>query len=170
MPAIDYLNRGPGTTVISRSVPFEDIASPEVLRLRAYVEKARGDKAFMSKADLDPAQIKPLLPLLALMEFSGPPLRVLYRLFGTSLVALYGELTGTYLHERSDHPQLRQDAMMNYERLIVEKKPIYGITEVEVGENRHRTFEWAFFPLSSDDAVVTHALYIEQRSKARPRF
>jgi hypothetical protein len=170
MPAIDYLNRGPGTTVITHSVPFEDIASPEVLRLHAFVEKVRGVRPFMSKADIDPSQIKPLLPLLALMEFSGPPLRVFYRLFGTSLVALYGELTGTYLHERADHPQLRQDALVSYERLVAEKKPIYGITEVEVGENRHRTFEWAFFPLSSDGTTITHALYIEQRSKAKPRF
>ena len=170
MPAIDYLNRGPGTTVISRSVPFEDIASPEVLRLHASVEKTRGMRPFMSKADIEPGQIKAILPLLALMEFSGPPLRVFYRLFGTSLVALYGELTGTYLHERADHPQLRQDAMVNYERLVAEKKPIYGITEVEVGENRQRTFEWAFFPLSSDGSTISHALYIEQRSKAKPRF
>jgi hypothetical protein len=170
MPAIDYLNRGPGTTVISRSVPFEEIASPEVLRLQAYVEKTRGDRVYMSKADLDPAQIKPLLPLLALMEITSPPLRVFYRLFGTSLVALYGELTGTYLHERVNHPQLRDEALGKYAQLIVEKRPIYGITELVVGENRHRTFEWAFFPLSSDGTTITHALYIEQRSRAKPRF
>ena len=170
MPGTDYLNRGPGAKVISRSVPFDEIVSPEVLTLQAYVDRTRGRRPFLSKADLDPAQIKPLLPLLALTEISTAPLRVHYRLFGTSLVALYGELTGTYLDERTDNPQLRDEAMKNYRRLVVEKTPIYGITELEIGTNRRRTFEWAFFPLSSDGSTVSHALYIEQRSKEKPRF
>lgn len=170
MPKTDYLDRGPGATVISRPVPFEEIAAPEILSLQDYVEKTRGERPFASKADLDPAAIKPLLPLLALVEFGGPPLTVFYRLFGTSLVALYGELTGTYLHDRTDNPQLRKDALESYERLIAARRPIYGVTEVSVGNDRRRTFEYGFFPLSSDETTITHALYIEQRSKDQPRF
>lgn len=170
MPAIDYLNRGPGTKVISHSVPFDEIGSAEVLQLRAYIDEIRGDRALASKADLDPAEIKELLPLLALMEITVEPLTVFYRLFGTSLVALYGELTGSYLHDRIANPDLRDEALKSYQRLIVEKAPIYGVTELEVGSNRERAFEWAFFPLSSDGVAITHALYIEQRSEKKPRF
>lgn len=167
---MSYLDQGPGTRVVSRSVDFSDITSAEVRHLQAYLEEIKGARHFPSKADLDPARIKHLLPLLALMDISDPPLRVHYRLFGTQLVELYGNLTGTDLHLREANPQLLEDAAQNYRQLLARRQPIYGITELEMDEDKIRTFEWAFFPLSSDDVAISHVLYIEQRSTPKERY
>jgi hypothetical protein len=166
---MSYADQGPGTRVISRAVPLDEITSTEVLHLHAYLERIKGKRCFPAKAELDPAEIKALLPLLALMDISNPPLRVHYRLFGTSLVELYGNLTGTELHQRTADQQLLDDALSNYQLLLSHRKPIYGVTELEIDDDKTRTFEWAFFPLSADDITITHVLYIEQRSVAEPR-
>jgi hypothetical protein len=168
-PAMSYVDQGPGTRVVSRAVPYSDIASVEVRQLHDYLEELKADRPFAAKADLDPARIKMLLPLLALMDISGPPLRVHYRLFGTYLVELYGNLTGADLHLRETDQRLIDDAYENYEKLLAEREPIYGVTELEIDTNKTRTFEWAFFPLSSDGVTITHVVYIEQRSAAIER-
>ena len=101
---MSYADQGPGTRVISRAVPFSEITSAEVRELQAYLAEIRGDRPFAAKADLDPSRIKALLPLIGLMDISSPPLRVHYRLFGTYLVELYGNLTGTDLNLRQSDP------------------------------------------------------------------
>jgi hypothetical protein len=166
---MSYVNQGPGARVISRAVAYDEITSTEVLHLHTYLERIKGKRHFPAKTDLDPAEIKALLPLLALMDISSPPLRVHYRLFGTSLVDLYGNLTGTDLHQRTADQQLLNDALSNYQLLLIHRKPIYGVTELVIDDDKTRTFEWAFFPLSTDDVTITHVLYIEQRSVAEPR-
>lgn len=166
---MSYVDQGPGTRVVSRAVPFGDITSVEVKQLHDYLEKLKDGRSFASKADIDPARIKALLPLLALMDISNPPLRVHYRLFGTYLVELYGNLTGMDLHLRETDQRLIDDAYANYHLLLTKRQPIYGITELEIDRNKTRTFEWAFFPLSSDGATITHVVYIEQRSAAIER-
>jgi hypothetical protein len=166
---MSYVDQGPGTRVVSRAVPFSDINSTEVRQLHDYLEELKGDRCFAAKADIDPARIKALLPLLALMDISSPPLRLHYRLFGTYLVELYGNLTGTDLHLRQTEQQLIDDAYGNYEELLSRREPIYGVTELEVDRDKTRTFEWAFFPLSADGVTITHVIYIEQRSAAIER-
>lgn len=166
---MNYVDQGPGARVISRWVSLSEITSSEVLQLHAYLEKIKGNRRFAAKADIDPAEIKPLLPLLALMDIAYPPIRIHYRLFGTALVDLYGNLTGKELHQRSADQRLLDEAWKNYGLLIAEQRPIYGVTELEINADKIRTFEWAFFPLSADDQRITHAVYIEQRSAEEPR-
>ncbi|HVI87980.1 MAG TPA: PAS domain-containing protein [Dongiaceae bacterium] len=166
---MSYVDQGPGTRVVSRAVPFSDITSAEVKQLHDYLEELKGERPFAAKADLDPSRIKTLLPLLALMDISSPPLRVHYRLFGTYLVELYGDLTGTDLHLRQTDQRLIDDAYTNYQQLLTERRPIYGVTELEIDRDKTRTFEWAFFPLSADGTTITHVVYIEQRSAAVDR-
>ena len=166
---MSYVDQGPGTRVVSRAVPFSDITSAEVKQLHDYLEELKGERPFAAKADLDPSRIKTLLPLLALMDISSSPLRVHYRLFGTYLVELYGNLTGTDLHLRQTDQRLIDDAYTNYQQLLTERQPIYGVTELEIARDKTRTFEWAFFPLSTDGTTITHVVYIEQRSAAVDR-
>ena len=76
------------------------IKSGMVSALYSYWLKRRGDRLMPRRADIEPGDIKPLLPNLFLSEFETEPFRVRYRLIGTEIVnhARY-DFTGRYLDE-----------------------------------------------------------------------
>lgn len=75
------------------------------------------------RAMLDPAAIKPLLPLVLLAEFEPAPFRVRYRLTGTSVDQWNNmNITGRYLDDLADEggfgavAKLQESYLQCYER------------------------------------------------------
>ena len=60
----------------------------------------KGDRPTVSRAEIDPGEIKSLLPHVGLVDIERAPLRFRYRLAGTEIVKGYGlEVTGRYLDQ-----------------------------------------------------------------------
>jgi hypothetical protein len=77
-----------------------DLATAPLQRAWTQLETKRGDRPFLGRADIDPAEFKPLLPSTALVEIHGDPPRFRVRLAGTEWRAALGfEPTGLWLHE-----------------------------------------------------------------------
>ena len=71
--------------------------SPTVLQLHAYWRSKLRGRPMPAPADIDPAEIRALLPSLIVAEYVGTPVRVRYRLVGTQQV-YYNGLDFTALH------------------------------------------------------------------------
>ncbi|MBK8157715.1 MAG: PAS domain-containing protein [Rhodospirillaceae bacterium] len=70
------------------------IASVKIDQLRRWWLSKCGQRRFPDRADLDPAELKPLLPYILISE-RLEPFNVRYRLVGTRVVGITGlDITG----------------------------------------------------------------------------
>ncbi len=78
-----------------------DMAGNERLReIHAYWASRIVDGRLPARRDIEPGDIPRLLPGLFLVDLiAGPPRRFQYRLVGTQIARIEGELTGKYLDE-----------------------------------------------------------------------
>lgn len=139
-----------------------------VRQLRDYWDSKRLGRAVPVRADIDPAEIKPLLPYLLIADLFTDPLRVRFRLAGTQVCEAFGfNIAGRWLEDLD----LSADAefwLGQYQRLIAVPAPIYGrTTGTRAGVEMFRS-DWAMFPLSSDGQRVDQCLEIEDWSKGSP--
>ncbi|ABS63754.1 protein of unknown function DUF1457 [Parvibaculum lavamentivorans DS-1] len=79
------------------SAGFHDV---RLERLYAYWLKKKGDLVAPMRRDLDPAEIKPFLPILNLLDVRREPLGFQHRLVGTEIVDRVGrDATGQWVDE-----------------------------------------------------------------------
>jgi hypothetical protein len=132
-----------------------------VRALHDYWSAKRADRIMPARADIDPTEIKHLLPHLVIADLTTEPFRVRYRLLGTKVVAESGnDFTGRYLDE-----MVAADVEDQWEtcyRLVwAEQRPIFGDTTVPTLDGGTFTYEFGIFPLSSDGAAVTQCIAVE---------
>lgn len=147
--------------ITDRFVEPGDITSDLIRRMAGYLTRKRGERAMASRNDIDPVEIREFLPHMVLVDIQADPLRVYYRLVGTRIVEFYGEFTGTWMHERKISDEYRQIAEGIYRRLLETGAPVYGVTEMRTRYDAVVSYEWGYFPLSTDGHNVTGGLEIE---------
>jgi hypothetical protein len=131
-----------------------------VRRFAAYWEGLRQGDSLPARSALDPGDFVYCLPNVMVMDLSYEPLRVRYRLVGTTVASVAKlDFTGRYLDE-IDFPNADFDWMNLYQRLVAERIPLYGSIPVEsaVGE---RKYDLGLFPLSSDGRIIDKAIAVE---------
>lgn len=133
---------------------------PSITELHEYWQRRRAGRTMPSRADIDPADIRHLLPAVAIVDIEMEPFRVRYRLVGTRLVQDKGrDYTGLYLDElRFDNPD---ELLALYRRAAEEKAPAFRTGTWRRPDGNVLNFETAILPLSDDDAHVTQCLAIE---------
>lgn len=147
--------------ITDRLVDPCEITSSTVQRMANYLTRKRGNRPMSIRGDFDPMEVREMLPYVVLVDIYNHPIRVFYRLVGTRIAEFYGEFTGTWMHERPISETYRDIANRVYRTLIETKAPVYGITEMRTRFDTLVSYEWGFFPLSSDGVNVTGGLEIE---------
>jgi hypothetical protein len=127
----------------------------EVLKqILAYWLEKKGDRIAPTRADIDPAEIKALLPYVGLADVQRDPLRFRYRLIGTNVTDGYGrELTGQFLDE-VDLNKHEREIVEEYKRVVECCEPICATWEYSRADGRHIRYERLALPLSSDGKTV----------------
>lgn len=139
------------------------VNSERINGLLEYWQRLRGDRPMPTKRDIDPSQLKPLLPYLMLVEIHYPPLRVRYRLVGTEAVRMAREdYTGRWLSDSGWDADEIASYVQQYRILVAERRPLLGTGHLISDEGKQRIFEWGKFPLSEDGVQVTHCVGIEE--------
>lgn len=125
-----------------------------LVALHAYWLAKRGDRAMPSRADIDPAEIKGLLPHVMLYD-AAPATRYRIRLVGEAIVQFVGRnMTG---HDAGTGMDPQPAAMM---RAILDAVADGGAPRFRAGkaywwkEKAYRDFEACFLPLSPDGKAV----------------
>ncbi|MET1026653.1 MAG: PAS domain-containing protein [Dongiaceae bacterium] len=127
-----------------------ELRSPRIQRFADYWEKKRAGRRVPLRQDIDPLELKEMLPLLMVVEIEAHPFRVLYRLAGTMVVEMNGlELTGRYLDDLSDVEASYVAQLLAAYRLAWEnQEPVFGTYDWPTKSNERYRVEFAIFPVT----------------------
>jgi hypothetical protein len=144
-----------------RAATIAELQSMPISRLESYWLEKRGQRLMPARADLDPADIKDLLPQIILARIEHEPLRIKYAVIGTASADAAGfDYTGRYLDELHFDSEIDTDWTAIYQELVREKKPIAGTCLFKTA-TLERPYRVAVFPLSNDGSRVDHAISFE---------
>jgi hypothetical protein len=152
---------------------WRDIAkttSPMVRKLHDYWQSKRAGRALPDRADIDPAELKPLLPYLIVAEVVEPPFRIRYRLIGTKIAAVSGlDFTGRFLDEL-----LAADLENRWQEYYLEARntraPVLGEVVVPTLHGDLFRYEFGIFPLTKGSDAVAQFIAIEDYGGREPRL
>ena len=118
--------------------------------LYAYWQEIRRGRPAPTRADIDPARIVSVLPIISLYDVEDSPRRYRIRLTGTRNVSWYGcDLTGSYL----DEIDLGGDsaAMFSFiDKVVLKEVPGHMTGEYTKQDGRTIRYERLLLPLSND--------------------
>lgn len=145
--------------------------SERIDRFHAYWQSLCPDGLLPSRQQVDPSDIRPLLPNVIIADIEREPLRVRYRLVGTAIVAASRrEITGRYLDElhfeRPDDRTLFEDG---YRLLLETRTPVFGRIVWAALDDLSLLFESAIFPLAADGHTIDKAIAVEHFVDIDPR-
>ena len=132
-----------------------------MLALHAYWRSKQRGRPMPAPSDIDPAEIRPLLPSLIIAEYVGTPARVRYRLVGTQQVYYNGlDFTGLYLDEIDWG---FEDAFVRlvHATLLKTAAPVLGRYQWGFRDSVLGFAEFGAFPLSDEGATVSRCVGID---------
>jgi hypothetical protein len=144
---------------MSETMPFHD-ADPRLHQVYQYWQQKRGARPMPSRRDIEPVEMRTLLPHLMMIDVEPGP-RFRYRLFGTAVVEAFGsDPTGKCVDEVMIGAY-KTFLLGLYGDLVVSKKPIYSTSNYG---GKRDTMLWTqrlMLPLSSDGTAVDKVLAIQ---------
>ena len=139
----------------------EQLRSPTVLALHAYWRSKQRGRPMPAPSDIDPAEIRPLLPSLIIAEYVGTPARVRYRLVGTQQVYYNGlDFTGLYLDE-IDWGLENDFVRLVHDTLLRTAAPVLGRYQWGFRDSVLGFAEFGAFPLSDEGTTVSRCVGID---------
>jgi hypothetical protein len=136
--------------------------TPVVEGVLAYWNNLRRGRPIPFRQDVEPADIKPLLPHVIMVDFSYNPFRARYRLAGTEIVRVARfDFTNRYV----DELDFQDDVGTNWNdcyRMVAESgRPGFGISHWSVEGGRYGWIEYILCPLLTDDLKIGQCLAAE---------
>lgn len=130
------------------------IKDPDLCRLYAYWADKRGDRLFPARRDIDPSEIKSLLPYVMLVDVLREPLDFRIRLAGTEIVSRFGEeLTGRLLAQ-IDLDGEAVSIFDCYASVVDSGEPRLDEEEFVRNDGRYMHYARLLLPLSNDQKGV----------------
>lgn len=135
------------------------VHSQRIHKLNSYW-LTKADGKVPSRSDIDPVDVRELLPNLMMIDMLGDPPRFRYRLVGTRVVQYTGfDFTGRCIDEMVF--QGRDFMEQCYRRMLAERRPIFGHYAWLVRSRHFGQCEFGLFPLSDDGVTVNRGISIE---------
>src|SRR4051794_5638124 len=123
--------------------PPPEISSKLVYSLFEYWQRKCAGRLAPRWRDIDPGDIKPALPYVAVLEILESPFDVQYRLTGSALVEAIGrEYTGQTLRSLNLVTDLNA-WLTHYHRVVSDRRPSYGRYRGELGPDLMRSVDHA---------------------------
>ena len=144
---------------MGESTPFQD-ADPRLRQVYDYWQQKRGTRAMPARRDIEPMELKAVLPQLILVDVEEGP-RFRYRLFGTAVVEAFGsDPTGKYIDEVMVGAY--KDFLLGlYNDMLASKKPIYSTSIYGTKRDTKLWTQRLMLPLSSDGQAVDKVLAVQ---------
>lgn len=138
--------------------------SENVRLVHAYWNAKRGDRPMPSRTDIEPGEIRHLLPGIILVDVAQDPLRLTYRLVGTHEVEARGyDPTGRDVREHV-FAVTKEEGYQTYLMALDLRRPIFD-QEPMLSPNPHLSEVGTIvMPLSSDGSIVNMLMaYVDYR-------
>jgi hypothetical protein len=129
--------------------------------LLRYWNGLRGDRPFPSRAEIEPAALKPHLPHILMLTVEPEPFRVRYTLVGTEIVRFAKfDFTGRYADALDFQDDADEDWTRFYRESAAARQPARGVYHWSV-DGLRRWIEFLLCPLSSDGTVIDRFIALE---------
>jgi hypothetical protein len=113
-------------SVVTPDIPLNAIDSDRVRAFDTYWQAKCRHGKFPTRCDIDPVEIKSLLPYLLISEIETAPFRVRYRLDGSETASINGSITNHYLDEIDQPAEIRAALTEAYRLCVAERRPVYA--------------------------------------------
>jgi hypothetical protein len=122
---------------------------------------ARSGSDLPDRDDLDPADLKPLLPNILISDVEHDPFRIRHRLVGTRVREVTGfNIVGRYLDELL--PTDPDEPWMDDYRLAYRtRRPVLGVSSVTTTSGEIFTYEYGLFPLPKGGRAIEQFVALE---------
>jgi hypothetical protein len=153
--------------LIRRVAEIEKIPPSMVHDLHAYWLGKRGEQVaprnLPAWADIQPAEIRRLLPNLIVTGIEHDPFRVRYRLAGTQIVEFRGEITGHCLGDVPWSSTAGQAVVMEgFQRVVAERIPLFSEVDITTRNGAHHQIFTGIWPLApASGAPIDRCLALE---------
>jgi len=157
--------------VSEEEVEHRIISSHESVRaVVAYWRKKCGGGLMPRRADIDPADLKPYLPCIILVDVVPDERRFVYRLVGTHEVAGRGfDPTGLSVRE-AFYAESEEAGLSTYEYVVRERRPFCFRDPYVTPDNWYEHEDTVYLPLSADGTVVNMILVYSHSLDFKPRI
>lgn len=133
---------------------------PSLLTLHEYWRARRGNRAMPARTDIDPIDMKSLLPVLILIDVVPDARRYVYRLVGTHEVEMRGaDPTGKPVEE-AYYGESAEDTLYYLDRVVRERQPILYRGTYQPLRTRIQREDVLFLPLSQDGKTVNMVMVL----------
>jgi hypothetical protein len=133
---------------------------PEIDRILEYWRSKKGERAFPSRADIDPLEFRRELPRVMMVDITRDPLEFRYRVAGTGLFAMHGkELTGKLAREL-EPPEFGALIHRHYADAVERRAPLLHLIELTL-DYLKTSYARIILPLSSDGQVIDRLMTCE---------
>jgi hypothetical protein len=140
------------------TIPLPDPVPRDLQPLFRYWDRKRGARRMPRRADIDPAELKPFLAALMIVDVVADDRRYVYRLIGTREVEARGrDPTGRPVGEAFIGSS-RERVLANYDRVQLTGRPHIDTGTVITTKDRLDDSHVIFLPLSEDDQTVSQIL------------
>ena len=139
------------------------ISDPRLAQFADYLEGKRGGRAFLSRGDIDPLELKFILGNIMLFDVSYQPLRFRYRLVGSTLVQRRGlDMTGKMLEEHPE-PVVADAIRRNLNTIIETRRPLLARIHAPI-DFSPGGYESLGVPLSEDGSTINMVVAADRKS------
>jgi hypothetical protein len=140
--------------LVARSADQLAGCHPFLSTLHGYWTARRGNRPMPARTDIDPVDLKPLLPVLILIDVVLDARRYVYRLVGTREVEMRGaDPTGKAVAE-AYYGETAEDTLYYLERVVRERQPVLYRGTYRPFSTRIQREDVLFLPLSQDGETV----------------
>jgi hypothetical protein len=138
-----------------------------IVKLHDYWRSKCGDRAMPARRDIDPTDMRGLLPNVILVDVVDDARRYVYRLVGTHEVEMRGsDPTGKPVRE-AFYAESAEDTLRYLDRVVATARPVLYRGTYQPTSTRTQTEETLFLPLSNDGAKVNMILIYGHTSWVR---
>lgn len=126
----------------------------KLFRLLDYWTDKKGGRIAPARRDIQPVELRDLLPNVFLVDVEPHPTRFRFRLVGTEIVQFYGiDATGRFLDDL-DFSDRAPSVIAHYAAVVTTREPSCHSVQFTRGCGRHLSYERVILPLSSDGVSI----------------
>jgi hypothetical protein len=144
-------------------IPFSEVSSPAIRSFDAYWRRKMKGPRLPGRADIDPAEIKQVLPDIVLLDVEWEPFRFRVRLRGTRAEQFRPkDVTTRYIDEGTTFdPGRRDNYLAELELVATARRPAFAKDWIRTRSGSVREIFAGIWPLTTDGERVDKLIVVE---------
>lgn len=158
----------PATPSYAFDIPLANVKSTLIAEFDRYWNGKRREGRLPGRADIDPSELRTLLPNIVLLDIEPEPFRARIRLVGTKIVQFRGDNTGKYLDQiESMDPARRAHYIAEMRVVAARGRAAFACDQVVTRFGAVHAIYAGIWPLATDGRKVDKLVVVEDYGQLR---